>query len=41
MLALKYDIVLFASQVEIVVTPHGKLVSFANFNNVILIVNPK
>ena len=34
MLALKYDIVFFALQIEIVVTPHGEIVFLANVNNV-------
>ena len=41
MLALKCNIVLFASQFKVVVTLRGKLVSFANVNKVILIVNVK
>ena len=39
MLALKCDIVLFASQIWGAVTPCEKLVSFAKVNNVILHVN--
>ena len=39
MLALKCGIVLNASRFEVVVTHRGKIVSFPNVSDVILIVN--